>query len=637
MSPLPTNESVQNTQGTLDGILAKDEIGLPAAELSDSAIRVLKARYLIPTETPRQLFTRIARAVAAAQKKWNNDADVEKTAKVLFELMASLKFLPNSPTLMNAGKPKGQLSACFVLPIKDDLESIFETLKQTAMIQTSGGGTGFSFGQLRAKGEPIANLVGKASGPLDFIKVFDSVTGVIKQGATRRGANMAILPCDAPDIETFIDSKTNGGIENFNISVSVTDAFMEAVKNSDSWNLINPTDRRIVKTISAKKLWRKMINAAWSCGDPGLVFMDQINKNNPTPDLGPMESTNPCGEQPLLAFESCNLGSMNLLAYAGTKNLNWNSLKEDIFSAVRFLDNVIETNFYPVTEIEKITRRNRKIGLGVMGWADCLIRWKIPYESPKAIALAKETMKKINLYARETSEALAKERGEFAGFKTSIWKEKGFHPRRNATVTTIAPTGTISIIANVSSGIEPLFSLAYEREALDGQKLVFIHPEIRKILKEYKIKSKKAVIQILETGSVQKIAEIPKEIRNVFKTAAEISSLQHLKMQAAFQEHTENAVSKTINLPHFAKPSEVAKIYKTAFELGCKGITVFRDHSKTTQVLVRGTGKNKKLLLDTVDWLLDEPENKADIKRKAGIDLARLSRQKIRQHKQKKN
>lgn len=643
-----TNDS---TQGRFRDFLEQGDFGIPAAALSKASVRVLEARYLRRDangeliETPQQLFERVARAIAQAESKWwrsglagskSREAYIQSYAEKYYGLLATLRFLPNSPTLMNAGRPRGQLSACFVLPIEDDLGDVFNSLRHAAVIHKTGGGTGFSFGELRPLGDRISTSGGKASGPLAFLRIFDAATNTVKQGGTRRGANMAILPIEHPDVEEFISSKIKGGIENFNISVGVSNAFMKAVKANAKWDLKNPRDGKIVKTLRARALWKSIAEAAWASGDPGVVFLDHINDANPTPELGAMQSTNPCGEQPLLPYESCNLGSINLLAYVDGDSLAWKDLERDIELMVRFLDNVIEANSYPLLEIEQITMTNRKIGLGVMGWADALMEWGIPYDSEKAIALGESIMKRIEDTAVRASETLAVERGAFPAFSKSKWAARGDKPRRNATVTTVAPTGTISIIAGVSSGIEPVFSLAYERTALEGEQLIFVHPALKKWLRKANVRSRRVIARVIETGAVDEVKELPTSARRILKTAMEIAPLWHVRMQAAFQKHTENGVSKTINLPKRATAKDIQKIYEIAFELGCKGITVFRDASKDTQVLRRGVSTRrtlKKELLETVDWLLDDDVDKTSTRKRVSVGLASLSRAQLKRQK----
>lgn len=631
------------TQGRLSGILEKGDFGTPGAELSAAAVRVLDARYLCRdangkvVETPLQMFERVARAVAAVESKWckagSREQIVEETAKKFYEIMASLRFLPNSPTLMNAGRSKGQLSACFVLPISDNLRSVFETLRDAAIIHKTGGGTGFNFGHLRPAGDLISSSAGYATGPVGFLKVFDAATGAVKQGGARRGANMAVLPIDHPDVGAFIESKLAGGITNFNLSVGISDAFMDALKRGAAWDLTNPRNGQVTKSVPARRLWRAISEAAWATGDPGIVFLDRINDANPTPELGRMESTNPCGEQPLLAYESCNLGSLNLLSYVSENDLNWQDLERDIHIAVRFLDNIIEANSYPLLEIEHLTLTNRKVGLGVMGWADVLMAWRVPYDSDEAITRAGRVMERVSTLAVKASERLAAERGAFPGFKKSRWAMRGDKPRRNATVTTIAPTGTISIIAGVSSGIEPVFSLAFEREALEGERFVFIHPALKSVLSINNIRSRKVLSKILETGFVSDISEIPRKQRRSLKTATEIKPIWHVRMQGAFQKHVENGVSKTINLPRGTTVKEVGRIYELAHAEGCKGITVFREASKDSQILRRGIGERKarqKDLFDAIDWLLDDGADTSSVRKKTSVGLASLSRAQLK-------
>jgi len=648
----PTRE---HNQGRLKGILDTFDLGRPCAPLSDAALRVLEARYLLRdaqgniTETPSALFSRVARCLAQVEAKWwksgqrgfkRREDRVEFYAERFFDLMSSLKFLPNSPTLMNAGKPRGQLSACFVLPLEDDLRRVFDTLRDSAIIHKTGGGTGFNFGQLRPKGDVIEGSGGTASGPMAFLKIFDTATQTVKQGGVRRGANMAILPIDHPDILEFITLKASGGIENFNMSVGVSDKFMTALRESKSWDLINPRTKKTVKNISAKKLWDLIAESAWKSGDPGVVFLDEINRKNPTPHIGAMDSTNPCGEQPLLPYESCNLGSMNLLPYVNEKNLQWAELEKDIETAIRMLDNVIDGNSYPLIEIEEITMLNRKIGLGIMGWADVLIHWGIPYDSEEALNRADEVMSKISKIAIRASEKLADERGPFPAFKNSIWAKDGQKSRRNATVTTVAPTGTISIIAGVSSGIEPIFSLAHERRALGGETMVFLHPALKEALIRNGIRDKKTIESTIASGSVSNAKKLPPQERRILRTAMEIAPVWHVRMQAVFQEHTENGVSKTINLPQKAKFQEVRKIFELAYDLGCKGITVFRDQSKPEQVLRAGIAATQKTdkkqdIFHAIDWLLDDGKSSTSNRKKASLGLANLSRAQLKKQKKR--
>ena len=574
----------------------REKLGIPE-KLTYNALIVLKERYLLRNEkgeiieTPEQLFRRIAKAIAAIDAKYGEDA--EKTEETFYEMLSKLEFLPNSPTLFNAGTPLGQLSACFVLPVEDSLEGIFQAVKETALIHQSGGGTGFSFSRLRPKGDIVRSTMREASGPVSFMRVFDMATEVIKAAGRRRGANMGILRVDHPDIIEFITAKVDPkALTNFNISVAVTDSFMRAVENDEEYDLINPRTGLPVKKLRARKVWDLIIEMAWRTGDPGVIFIDEINKKNPTSHIGQIEATNPCGEQPLHSYESCNLGSINLTKIVkqsdGTMVIDWSKLKSLVENAVHFLDNVIDANRYVVPEIEKMTKGNRRIGLGVMGFADMLIMLGIPYNSPKALALAEQLMRFISEVAREKSVELGKKRGSFPNFKGSLWDKLGYAAMRNATLTTIAPTGTISIIAGVSSGIEPLFSVAFVRNVLGGRKLLEINPLFEKIAKERGFYSVELIKKIAKTGSLQKIKGIPKDVKKLFVTAFDVKPEVHVKMQAVFQKYTDNAVSKTINFPKDAKKSDVAKAYWLAYKLKCKGITIYRYGSKPTQVLTIG-------------------------------------------------
>ncbi len=546
-----------------------------AMELTANALKVLEQRYLRKDaqgrviETPEQMFERVAQAVASAEGR-----KARTWSQRYRELLLSLRFLPNSPTLMNAGRDQGQLSACFVLPLRDSLDSVFDTLKQAALIHQSGGGTGFDFSELRPAGAPVKSTHGVASGPVSFIRIFDTATEIIKQGGTRRGANMAILRVDHPDIESFIEAKRDlRSITNFNVSVGVTDAFMAAVDRSAEFALIDPQDRREVRKVAARTLFRKIAESAWECGDPGLVFLDRINRFNPTPEQGPMASTNPCGEQPLLAFESCNLGSLNLAAYVRDGKWDWAQFLSDIPVAVRFLDAVIDVNHYPVSACAKVTRRNRKIGLGVMGFADALLLLGIRYESPEAVLFGEQVMSVLDRAAKASSAALAKEKGAFAAGRHSIWKRLGYPALRNATVSTVAPTGTISMIAGVSSGIEPIFAGVFQRNVLGGAKLQEIHPAVRKLLSGG-----------AGSGSLGE-EDLSRLLGPAWQPAYQVSVEGHLQIQAAFQRHSDSAVSKTINLPQSATVDQVEQAYLRAYGLGCKGITVYRDQSRPSQVL----------------------------------------------------
>ncbi len=574
------------------------------ARLREPALIVLKQRYLLKNEnneiieTPEDLFERVAKAVASAEANFSKDPNIcEIYAEKFYDLMVNLDFLPNSPTLMNAGCPLGQLSACFVLPIEDSLDSIFETLKFTALIHKSGGGTGFSFSNLRPKGDIVASTQGVASGPLSFIKVFDSATEAIKQGGKRRGANMGILRIDHPDIEEFIIAKREEKIlTNFNLSVAITDHFMEALEKGEKFPLINPRNKKIVKYIDPKRIFSLIAESAWECGDPGVIFIDTINRYNPTPHLGEIEATNPCGEQPLLPFESCNLGSINLANFVEDGKINWEDLKEVIHLAVRFLDNVIEINRFFIPQINKITKLTRKIGLGVMGFADFLIKLNISYAEPKAIALAERVMKFINEESVKASQKLAIERGNFPAYPGSIWDKPDTPFMRNATTTTIAPTGSISLIAGVSSGIEPLFGVYYERKTLGNIIIKEFHPLFIEILEKenYSENEIKNILEEVKEKGILKNIKLPERIKKLFVTTYEISPDQHLAIQEAFQKYTHNAVSKTINLPKEATVENIKTIYLKAYKLGLKGVTVFRYGSKSEQVIYIGGAEERE-------------------------------------------
>lgn len=568
-------------------------------ELLANSVTVLKKRYLRKKEsgemeTPKDLFIRVAKNISQAELKFDPKADVDSVAEMFYNQMATLKFLPNSPTLMNAGNALQQLSACFVLPVEDSLEGIFEAVKYTALIHKSGGGTGFSFSRLRPKDDSVKTTKGVSSGPVSFMSVFDAATETIKQGGMRRGANMGILRVDHPDIMDFVYAKQDKTkLTNFNLSVGITEEFMKSVKKGTDYDLLTPRDRKKVGSKNAKEVFNEMVRLAWEGGDPGIIFLDRINNANPTPAEGEMESTNPCGEQPLLPYESCNLGSINLVQFVKNGKIDWDELKNTCRIAVRFLDNVIEMNNYPIKQIDEMTKKNRKIGLGIMGWADMLVMLDIPYNSDKAIALAEEVMKFIRDEGRKMSVELAETRGSFPGFDKSIYPALGFKAMRNATITTIAPTGTISIIAGASSGIEPYFALAYYRNVMDNNKLPEVNPYFLAKAHEGKFYSESLLNKLADAGNAHNLTEVPEDIRKIFVTSHEISPEWHVKMQAAFQKYTDNAVSKTVNFENSATIEDVEKAYMLAYDLGCKGITIYRDGSRDNQVLNIGKVKEE--------------------------------------------
>ncbi len=557
-----------------------------------NSLKVLEGRYLQKDrngkllETPKQLFQRVARNVAQADLRYGQNP--EESEKKFLELMLARDFMPNSPTLMNAGTAIQQLSACFVLPVEDSMEGIFESVKDAAIIHKSGGGTGFSFSRLRPKGSPVGTTGGVASGPISFMRVFDASTNVIKQGGKRRGANMGVLRVDHPDILDFITCKEKDDtINNFNISVGITDEFMVALKEDRDYSSFDPKSKEVHGKFNAKRVFDLICTMAWKNGDPGIIFLDKMNcpRSNPTPKMGDIESTNPCGEQPLLPYESCNLGSINLSHHVKDDEVDWQKMKKTVHTAVHFLDNVIDMNKLPNNKIVEMVKINRKIGLGIMGFADMLLKLRVPYNSEQALQLADKIMRFIDSESKVASCELAKLRGPFPNFKESIYNDgKPENILRNATTTTIAPTGSVSVIASCSSGIEPLFAISYTRKTPQFE-LLEVNPLFEEIARQEGFYNDELMKKIARKGSIQDIEEIPEKIRKIFVTCMDISAEDHVKMQAAFQKHVDNAVSKTVNLPFSASVEDVAEIYKLAYESGCKGTTIYRDGSRDLQVL----------------------------------------------------
>jgi len=572
----------------------KDDLKLPL-----NAVEILRRRYLLKDdarnviETPSELFRRVASHVAQGERNFKSSVSPEQAEESFYRMMRNLEFMPNSPTLMNAGTSLGQLSACFVIPVEDSIGGIFEALKDMARIHQTGGGTGFSFSQLRPQGDLVASTKGEASGPVSFMEIFDKATEVIVQGGRRRGANMGILRCDHPDILDFIQAKLEKDrLSNFNISVGATDKFMEAVIRDKPYDLVNPRTGRKTASARARAVFDMIVNAAWHTGDPGLIYLDEINRRNPTPMVGDIEATNPCGELPLLPYESCNLASINLGKIVEGHEVHWEKLKEQIAWGIRFLDDVIEVNKFPLPQIRNITLANRKIGLGVMGFADMLIRLGIPYNSPEAVGFASRLMRFFHRESTKTSQSLAAERGVFPNYEKSIYAKKGLR-MRNATVNTVAPTGTISIIAGCSSGIEPLFAISFVRNVLSGTTLFEVNPDFEEAAKSRGFYSKDMIAELAQSGSLKKIKGIPRDVKRAFVTAFDVTPQEHVQIQSAFQKYTDNSVSKTINLPADATADDVRKIYLIAHKLKCKGITIYRYGSKKEQVLSFGYPKTE--------------------------------------------
>jgi len=610
--PRPPRESV-----LFDDNLPED---LPPAELSENARIVLARRYLKkdaagePVEEPEVMFWRVARTIADVDADYGaSESAVDEVARQFYDLMINGKFEPNSPTLMNAGRPLGQLSACFVLPVDDALSNgqsgIYDTLRAMALVHQSGGGTGFSFSRLRSEGETVRSTMGVASGPVSFMKLYDASTDVVKQGGTRRGANMGILRVDHPDIRRFITCKNDTTqITNFNISVAITDAFMDAVAKDEQYDLINPRNGQVVGRENAREVFDMIVHGAWLTGEPGTFFVDRANEYNPVPDLGSYEATNPCGEQPLLPYDVCNLGSINLGRFVREgaepgvdpdEGIDWEALSSVVHLATHFLDNVIDANCYPLPEIHDLAQKIRRVGLGVMGWADMLVRLGVPYDSTEGVELGRRVMKFVNEEARNASEKLAEARGVFPAWEASIWgpdetaakraegeRLRAERPLRNCNLTTVAPTGTISIFAGCSGGIEPLFAVAFMRNQA-GAMMPDVNPDFVRMAEDGGWYSEKLMERIAQEGHIH-FDEVPPDVQRVFRTAHDITPEWHVRMQAAFQEHTDSAISKTTNFPREATEEDVRQIYELAFSLGCKGVTVYRDGSREGQVLSTG-------------------------------------------------
>jgi ribonucleoside-diphosphate reductase alpha chain len=591
-------------------------------EWSESALRVLQERYLVKrngvvVETPDEMCWRVATSVAAAEGHWGSAETVAQFEVAFYEALMDRKFMPNSPTLMNAGTGNGlQYSACYVLPVGDSIPDIFDSLKNAAIIHQSGGGTGFAFSRIRRKNSIVSRSGGRASGPVSFLRVFNAATEAVKQGGTRRGANMGILRIDHPDVLEFIDCKNDGGITNFNISVAITDTFMNALRLDDYYDLVDPHSRETTDRLRARDVWNRIVESAWRTGDPGLVFIDRINNSpaNPTPEVGLIEATNPCGEQPLLPNEACNLGSLNVARFLverdGVKEIDWPELERVSMLAARFLDDVIEVNPYPLPEIDEMVKANRRIGLGIMGWADLLFELNIAYDSEEAVQLADRMWSFVERAAHAQSQELARTRGPFPNWDRSIYRDGP--PLRNSTVTTIAPTGTISIIADASSGIEPIFALAFQHK-VDDRKLTFVNPIFVDAARRAGVYDDAVMERVSAQGSVHGVDGVPAEMQRVFVTAHEVEPEWHVRMQAAFQRHTDNGVSKTINLPNEATRHDVEAAYELAWNLGCMGITVFRDGSKGAQVLNIGVDQKASEAAPLVIVPMDDRSTQAPL------------------------